>query len=102
MREISVRQFQQNFHKELKDLPFVVTKHGYPFVRVEKMGKMNVVTPVTPNVVTNVVTMSTPSGIKKEKSVQEHTGARCSYYRCMNWAAGQDKVNGKWFCKEHL
>jgi hypothetical protein len=28
MRKITKRQFQQNFHKELENLPFTVTKHG--------------------------------------------------------------------------
>lgn len=28
MRKVSIRQFQQNFHKELADLPFVITRRG--------------------------------------------------------------------------
>ena len=57
MRKIGVRQFQQNFHKELKDLPFVVTKDGNdycvvtPLTAINDIAKMlrpeNVTTPVT-------------------------------------------------------
>lgn len=28
MRKVSIRQFQQNFHKELKDIPFEITRKG--------------------------------------------------------------------------
>lgn len=34
MRKIGIRQFQQNFHKELKDLPFIVTKDGKEYCEV--------------------------------------------------------------------
>ncbi len=57
MRRIGVRQFQQNFHKELKDLPFVVTKDGNdycvvtPLTAIDDIAKVlrsdDVTTPVT-------------------------------------------------------
>ena len=34
MRTISIRQFQQHFHKELASLPFTVTKRGVPYFNV--------------------------------------------------------------------
>lgn len=45
MRKIGIRQFQQNFHKELIDVPFVVTKNGEDYrVVTSRIG--NVTTPM--------------------------------------------------------
>src|SRR5437867_3950934 len=46
MRKVGIRAFQQNFHKELKNLPFIVTKDGQDYC---------VVTPLTP--VTEIANM---------------------------------------------
>lgn len=50
MRSISIRQFQQHFHKELASLPFQVTKHGKPYFNVTTIN--GVTTSVEPNVTT--------------------------------------------------
>jgi hypothetical protein len=34
MRQVSVRQFQQHFHSELQELPFLVTKRNKPYFYV--------------------------------------------------------------------
>ena len=44
MRSIGTRQFQQHFHSEIKNLPFVVTKNGDPLFVVTYPGN-TVVTP---------------------------------------------------------
>ncbi len=36
-RRVGLRQFQQNFHKEIKELPFIVTKYGKDLFVVTKL-----------------------------------------------------------------
>src|SRR5436305_2082217 len=57
VRRVGIRQFQQGFHKELKELPFIVTKDGQdycvvtPFTAINDVAKMlrpnDITTPVT-------------------------------------------------------
>lgn len=40
MRKVAIRQFQQNFHKELKSLPFEITRNGEVIATVENQAFM--------------------------------------------------------------
>ena len=41
VRRVGIRQFQQNFHKELKELPFIVTKDGNDYCVVTPLTAIN-------------------------------------------------------------
>lgn len=45
MRKVGIRQFRDNFYRELKDVPFTITIHGKPVYEIIKVNTdKNIVT----------------------------------------------------------
>ncbi len=77
MKKITIREFQQQFHKTIKDVPFVVTSRGIdmyvvtsvkdyqaqPKINVVTLPPKNVVT--SPKVLTKTTNVTTSTRLKK-------------------------------------
>jgi len=80
MRTISIRQFQQNFHKELKDVPFVISRRRIPvFVLTTITDNNNVVT-IKPKVNKPAVMPKPKQPPKVPKTIREEKPS--SFKKC--------------------
>lgn len=80
MRTIGLRQFQQNLHKEIKDLPFLVTRKGAPVFKAVQAAesssleeKINVVTKMEPQEEPVSLVTTASDKFKKIKKTNETT-----------------------------
>ena len=92
MRQVSIRNFNRGFYREIKDLPVTVTVNDEPkyVVGHYSVTKTGEITPVAAKTV------------RKEEVKLNTTYEVCSWnkaYKCVSPAIS--KIRNKWYCKVH-